>query len=77
MIKELGRRDESDERWCGEESWEINSKCKRGVAQLGMKNTSLTSLLVTQLVSNTQKQERAHTPQRMGVQLSEMKKLKD
>lgn len=57
MKKELGRQDESDERWCGEES-RGTSKFKRGVSQLGMNNTSLTSLLGTRSVSSTQKQER-------------------
>lgn len=28
MKKELGRRDESLERWCGEESWRMNDKLK-------------------------------------------------
>ncbi len=37
---------------------ERTANLKRGVSQLSMKNTSLTSLLVTQSVSNTQKQER-------------------
>lgn len=57
MKKELGRQDQSDERWCGEESWGMNGKFKRGGSQLGVTNTALTSPLVTQSVSNTQKQE--------------------
>ncbi len=56
MKKELGRRSEVMKDGVGRRVGEWTAS-KRGVLQLSMKNTSLTSLLVTKSLSNTQKQE--------------------
>lgn len=57
MVKELGSRDESDERRGGEEG-SSEPQTQLRVSQLTVKNISLTSLLVPQSVSTTHQQER-------------------